>query len=111
MELDLLYNSSDSINRHGYRIHITAFEKSIKEVFSKGLPMLIGHDFHKPIGWTLPFGVLIEPELGRMVSRRLLATTENDQKFVNAKLQNFLINRFDERFDVFKDKFLTLLIT
>src|SRR5260221_1066714 len=109
MDIDLLYSSSDSVNRHGFRFATTALELGVKDVFAKGMPMLIGHDFHKPIGWTIPFGVLIEPGLGRMISRRLLATNGNEQKLINKALRNFLNSRFNERFDEFKEPFFTLL--
>jgi hypothetical protein len=109
MDTDLLYNSSDAVNRHGFRFAITGLELSVKEIFNKGLPMLVGHDFHRPIGWTVPFGVLIEPGLGRMIARRMLATNGNEQRAVNRALQNYLHLRFNERFDQFKEPFFQLL--
>ena len=90
-------------------IHITALEKSLKEVYEKGMPMLIGHDFHRPVGWILPFGIFIEPKLSRVLANRMIAENGTEISMVQNALQNFLGSKYNERFTDYKDEFLKLV--
>lgn len=109
MKDELICLTSDAINRYGYLVHITALEKSLKETYDKGVPMLIGHDFHRPIGWTLPLGLFIEPKLSRLLAIRMLAENKGEISKVQNALQNFLGKKYHERFSDFKEEFLKLI--
>ncbi|MGK6351454.1 hypothetical protein [Parapedobacter sp. DT-150] len=43
--------SSDALNRDGYVIAFEALEQMIAKNALTGLPQLIDHDFHRPLGW------------------------------------------------------------
>lgn len=109
MKNELICINSDAVNRYGFMITITALEKSLKEVYDKGMPMLIGHDFHRPIGWILPFGIFIEPKLSRVIASKMVAENGDEIFKVQNALQNFLGSKYNERFTDYKDEFLKLL--
>jgi hypothetical protein len=111
MKEELICMNSDSINRYGFLIHITAMEKSLKEVFDKGMPYLIGHDFHRPIGWSIPFGLFIESHLARMIARKIVATSNEDLFTIHKSVQNFLGKQYDERFLQIGESFLASVST
>ena len=79
--------SSDLLNRDGYLIIFDALEKSIAENALKGMPSLIDHDFHRPLGWIFPFGILIEPKISKTIGNFLICETEEDSKLINPKIQ------------------------
>ncbi|MGZ3859533.1 MAG: hypothetical protein ACXVC6_13530 [Bacteroidia bacterium] len=106
MKEELLCLGSDAVNRYGFRVDITAFEKLLKDVFDKGTPMLIGHDFHRPIGWNVPFGIFIEPHLGRMISKKIVASDNNELSRIQRAVQNFLSVRYAEKFIPHEKEFL-----
>jgi hypothetical protein len=60
--------SSDSLNRDGYVIAFEALEQGISQNAIEGLPSLIDHDFHRPLGWIFPYGLLIEPKISPTLS-------------------------------------------
>lgn len=68
MKTNLIVLSSDTVDRYGYRIHIKALEMMLRDRMSEGIPMLFGHDHHKPMGWGTPFALYMEPHLTRLVA-------------------------------------------
>ena len=90
MKKQLLVFSSDAINRYGFRISIEALHQSISENAIIGLPYLINHDFHRPIGWSYPFGLHIQPQLSSIFSISCTAETENDSKQIANHTNLFL---------------------
>ena len=100
---------SDAINRYGMMVTTEAMEKSLKATFEKGMPMLIGHDFHKPIGWNIPFGLFIEPGLTRFLAKRIQATDVNELQTVRNALGNYLGKTFERDFMPYKADFLPLV--
>ena len=58
--------NGDSVNRYGYKFTIESLVSAIKESYSLGRPMFIGHDHHRLIGWTKPLCVYLEPKLARL---------------------------------------------
>ncbi len=107
MKIELVCANSDSVNRYGFMVHVTALEKSLKEVFDKGMPFLIGHDFHRPIGWSIPFGLFIESHLARMITRKVIATSDEDLLTIQRSVQSFLGKHYSERFSVMGVGFLS----
>ena len=93
--------SSDLLNRDGYLIIFDALEKSIAENALKGMPSLIDHDFHRPLGWIFPFGILIEPKISKTIGNFLICETEEDLKLINPKIQehwNFINYEYCKEF-------------
>lgn len=81
--------SSDSLNRDGCLILFDALEKSVADNALKGIPSLIDHDFHRPLGWVFPFGILIEPKISKTIGNFLICETEEDLKLINPKIQEY----------------------
>lgn len=81
--------SSDTVNRDGYLIDFKALEDSIAENAVKGLPSLIEHDFHRPLGWMFPFGILIEPKISKTIGNFIVCQDDADSKFIYPKIQDY----------------------
>lgn len=81
--------SSDSLNRDGYVISFKALEKSIADNATKGMPSLIDHDFHRPIGWIFPFGILIEPKISKTIGNFLVCENLEDNNLIYPKIQDY----------------------
>lgn len=105
--------SSDSINRDGYMILFDVLEKSIADTALKGMPSLIEHDFHRPLGWIFPFGILIEPKISKTIGNFLICDTDQDSEIINPKIQEywhyknfeFCKDYFEEFKELLKDKY------
>ncbi|MGB8191774.1 MAG: hypothetical protein WCF67_07645 [Chitinophagaceae bacterium] len=109
MKEELLCLNSDAINRYGYMVHVVALEKSLKQVFDTGMPLLIGHDFHRTAGWTYPFGLFIEPGLSRMLARKLIATDAKELQFFGKSVEKFLAMGYREHFVKHEHAFIPLV--
>ena len=81
--------SSDAINRDGYLITFEALENSISKTALKGTPSLLDHDAHRPIGWTFPFGILIEPKINKTIGNFLIIENEKDEELIYPKIQEY----------------------
>jgi len=78
--------SSDQLNRDGYVIAFQALEQMIATNAVEGMPQLIDHDFHRPLGWLIPFGLLIEPKITRSIAKFFYGETDDDFKRINPKI-------------------------
>lgn len=77
---------TDAKNRDGYIVPFPVLAKSVAENALAGMPSLIDHDFHKPLGWIFPFGVFIEPGISKVVGNSFLCTEEGDSKLIFPKI-------------------------
>src|SRR5688572_17552763 len=82
MQRELFVANSDALNRYRMIFTIGALERGIFDNALSGIPALIGHDIHRPMGWNIPFGLYFEPKLTRMVGEYLLPENEEDQREV-----------------------------
>lgn len=98
MKHDLLCMNSDRVNRYGDVFPVSTMEKSLKEIFDKGMPLLIGHDFSRPVGWNLPFALYLESHLGRMISNRFVATSYSEMTAIRNAVQTFIGERCAKEF-------------
>lgn len=80
--------SSDSLNRDGYVIAFEALEQMVAETAINGMPQLIDHDFHRPLGWIMPFGILIEPKFSRSVGNFYYSETDKDLENISPRIDN-----------------------
>ncbi|KAA8473717.1 hypothetical protein BDE36_0201 [Arcticibacter tournemirensis] len=94
MKTNLIVLSSDSVDRYGYRIHIKALEMMLRDRMREGIPMLFGHDHHKPIGWGTPFALYLEPHLTRLIAIQATPTTEEESEQVLNNHNIFRSNRY-----------------
>ncbi|MES1222284.1 MAG: hypothetical protein ABUT20_42705, partial [Bacteroidota bacterium] len=109
MDQELMCMSSDAINRYGMVVTTGAMEKSLKVTYDSGVPMLLGHDFHKPIGWNVPFGLFIEPGLTRLLAKKIQAANTDDLKIVRKALGNYLDKTYSKDFLPYESDFFPLV--
>ena len=101
--------NGDNINRYGYRFTIGALEDVLYQNSIVGVPSLLGHDSHKPIGWNFPIGLYFEPKITKLIGEFQLAKSEDDQRQINDAYQNELLKRNIEACEPFIKDFLSLL--
>ena len=101
--------SSDALNKDGYVIAFEALEDSIAKNAIEGLPSLIDHDIHRPLGWIFPYGISIEPKISKTVGNFFVCETDEDSKLIYPKIQDFWQRTHYERTKDYKDKFIELL--
>jgi hypothetical protein len=101
--------SSDSLNKDGYVIAFSVLEQGIADNAIRGIPYLIDHDIHRPIGWIFPNGILIEPKISKTIGNFLLCENSNDYNLINPKIQNYWQYVNNESCKDYIDEFKTLL--
>lgn len=109
MRQEIICLNSDTVNRYNIAVQIEAFEKSLKELFQNGMPMLVSHDFHRPIGWHIPFSIFIEAGLSRFLSCGLSATENDELKKIEQKMLHHLYTKYAQDFDMHEKQFVPLL--
>ena len=62
---------------------IGALEQGMFDNATAGMPSLISHDFHRPLGWIYPFGLYIEPKLSRLIGNFFTCESEEDFKIIH----------------------------
>ena len=90
-------------------IALSALEDALRKNFNRGLPMLIGHDFHRPIGWTIPFALFIEPRLARLFAKKVIATNQEELLVFGNAVNGFLNQKVMESFEKHKQNFVPLI--
>ena len=101
--------NGDNINRYGYRFTIGALEGTLFENATIGVPSLLGHDSHKPIGWNYPFGLYFEPKITKLIGEFIIAETDDDQETIENAYQNNLLQRNYEACKPYLSEFTVLL--
>lgn len=105
----LVVLSSDAVNRYGFRMHIKALEGGILQKFDSGLPYLINHDFHRPLGWGVPFALFIEPHLTRMLSANIIPETDEEFQVIHKLHQQAMHTKYNDESKPFKKEFQEIL--
>ena len=85
--------NGDNINRDGYRFSIGALEGALYKNFVVGVPSLLAHDSHKPIGWNYPIGLYFEPKITKLIGEFQLPESSDDQSIINSAFQNVFLKR------------------
>lgn len=101
--------SSDALNRDGYVILFEVLENMIAKNALNGLPSLIGHNIHRPLGWIFPYGILIEPKISKTIGNFLICETNEDIELIYPKIDEFWKRSHYESIKNYKDKFIELL--
>ena len=81
--------NTDNMNKDGFVFPIDVLEQSMYEGALDGMPSLLNHDFHQPIGWIFPFGLYFEPSITKAIGNFWVVENEDDQKIINQKVENF----------------------
>lgn len=109
MQRYLAVLNGDDVNRYGYRFTIGALEGALFDNAIIGIPSLLGHDSHKPIGWNYPIGLYFEPKITKLIGEFILAETNIDQEKIENAYQNILFQRNYEACKPYLDNFSKLL--
>lgn len=102
MKSQIIVGSSNQINKKGFCFSIGSLEQTVFENCEFGVPQLVEHDQHRTVGQTIPFGLYIQPNLVRQLSKSLLATTKNDFPYLRTMQLKFRNNKFNS--DEFTNK-------
>jgi hypothetical protein len=84
---------SDAISKNNLKLATGALHASLVEYWRTGLPMCISHDAHRPVGWSLPVGIHMEPGLARLTAVSLLPENDEDYKFLQDTYQHRLYDQ------------------
>ncbi len=82
--------NSNEVTLDGTSFPLEALAESLWQTAVVGIPSNLGHDAHRPIGWMLPYGLYLEPQLVRTVGELLLPDSAADsQQIVDAHERAF----------------------
>ncbi|MTG98814.1 hypothetical protein GJV76_11845 [Myroides sp. BIT-d1] len=84
--------SSDLINKDRIKFTFGALEDMISTNAIQGIPSLINHDKHRPIGWIFPLGLYIEPKITKAIGNFYNAEVEDDLLFFDTKINEYWKN-------------------
>ena len=89
--------TNSSVNKYGYRFSVESIENAFSETWKTGRPMFISHDYHRPIGWTKPLGLYIDPLEVRLYGIASFFETKEEKDNIKQDIDNFLeqINKID----------------
>src|ERR1043165_3861862 len=73
------------------------------------MPMCVGHDLHRTIGWMEPFGIYIEPKLARLMGRKVIQSSQEETRLVQTAHNHYICNRYNNAFEPHQEKFLELI--
>ncbi len=103
--------NSDAVNRYGFRLPISILESGLDQTYLEGMPTLVGHDFHRPIGWTKPFGLYLEPGLCRTVGEQFFAETSEESENIQQAHSIALEKRHQKHCKPYIEQFSQILST
>lgn len=81
---------SDSVNRKSMRMDTGTLYDSMKDSFDVGMPQLISHDRHRPVGWVVPAAVYLEPGLTRVLAHVIEPETDEDFSQIKERCVRFI---------------------
>ena len=85
---------TDGLNRKNHFFPFSTVVKSYHDVWNKPMPMNLGHDRSKPIGFTKLSGIYIEP--GKAYVTNEACTTENKEEMEQLKPLSFYQVQFQD---------------
>lgn len=77
--------NSDAVNLYGDRFTVGALASGTFETCLLGVPSLIGHDRSRPLGWTFPTTVYMEPGLARAAGFGWFPDTDEEVQQLNKR--------------------------
>lgn len=89
--------TNSSVNKYGYRFSVESIENTFSETWETGRPMFISHDYHRPIGWSKPLGLYINPLEVRLYGKTYFFETKEEKDNIKSNIDNFIeqINKID----------------
>lgn len=82
--------NSDRVNRYGMRFTVGSLEKVLRDSLSFGIPCLIGHDFHRPVGWVQGLSLCFEPGLVCLTGLYFTPENSEEREMISDLLQSSL---------------------
>lgn len=98
--------NSDAVNKYNWRFSIPALEGPMWQKGISGVPMHLGHDMHKPVGWSFPYGLYFQPGLTRSVGLAILPQTEEESKRIYVSKHNYMIAHVQKEIEEYGKDFL-----
>lgn len=89
--------ASDSLCRDNTRFTPGALLHGLRGAWEIGTPSFLSHDFHRPIGWTAPRAVYLEPGLARLFGNITLVDRDEDGPLLRKIVLGFLQRRVEDR--------------
>jgi hypothetical protein len=87
---------SDSVDRKSMRMDTGALYDSMKDSFDVGMPLLISHDRHRPVGWVVPAAVYLEPGLTRVLAHVIEPETDEDYSQIKQRWKKYIASTIHE---------------
>jgi hypothetical protein len=81
---------SDAVNRKSMRMDTGALYDSMRDSFEVGMPLLISHDRHRPVGWIVPAAIYLEPGLTRVLAHVIEPETDEDYSQIKQRWIKFI---------------------
>jgi hypothetical protein len=81
---------SDSVNRKSMRMDIGSLYDSMRNLSDAGMPQLVSHDRHRPVGWVVPAAVYLEPGLTRVLAHVIEPETDEDLGQIKQRWKKFI---------------------
>jgi hypothetical protein len=81
---------SDAVNRKSMRMDIGALYDFMKDGFDVGMPQLVSHDRHRPVGWVVPAAVYLEPGLTRVLAHVIESETDEDFTQIKKRWKKYI---------------------
>ena len=81
---------SDAVNRKSMKMDTGALYDSMRNSFDVGMPLLISHDRHRPVGWIVPAAVYLEPDLTRVLAHVIEPETDEDDSQIKQRWVKFI---------------------
>lgn len=85
--------STDSVTRNFTRFTAGALFRGLAKLWAIGIPSLVGHDVHRPTGWTFPTAVSFRPGLTRLHGVMSWPEDQEERDRLNAAYQLHLGRR------------------
>ncbi len=109
MDQELISLNSDTVNRQNVVFLTSSLIDVVKNTFNTGIPKLIGHDIHRPVGFTFPFAVYMEPHISRMLGIGITPTNQAEQNHINLRHQQHILKKYQTGFKPYEANFLNIV--
>jgi hypothetical protein len=101
--------ATDSPSRDGIRLATRVLFNMLADRWLNGMPQLVAHDAHRPIGWAFPDKLIIQPGMTRLHAVLEYPENKEEQQTIRAAYQERAAERDDRVTDDSLDRLRTLL--
>jgi hypothetical protein len=101
--------NSDSVNKKNMKFPIGGLEEALSDKWLEGVPVNIGHDLHKPLGWGRPFGLYLEPGLSRLMGLTYIPENKEEQQIITNVREKIITDYHIKMCNPHIDEFLKII--